>query len=75
MNANARALTSTRLLYPEYRTKLITERMHRSLAEKQERREVAGWLRLIYRCGRRYGLMPAQARSQAHASVTAPLPF
>lgn len=39
------------------------------------RKRQADWLRLIYRAGRRAGLTRAEARAQAHRSVTDPVPF
>lgn len=76
MSTATTALRATRLLYPEHRTNVITDRMQRRLAERQGlHAEAAGWMRVIYRLGRAAGLTPAKARAQAHASVTAPLPF
>jgi hypothetical protein len=39
------------------------------------RKQQADWLRLIYRAGLAAGLSRAEARAQAHASVTDNPPF
>jgi hypothetical protein len=75
MSATARALTATRLLYPAHRTRLITERMQRSLAEQQERRITARWLLILYRGARFAGKTPAAARAWARNYINNPLPF